>query len=372
MAEQGFTFAHVGTITLAATLGYTLPQPLFGLIVRRYGAHRLVLVAVVWCGLFYGAVGWASRFWLLLAAVALGGMGSALFHPAGSVVASAAHRRRRGASMSIFSVGGNAGAALSPLLMAAAIAWLGLRGTLVTVPLALATAAVLWLTRVRSAVPAAGGAEVRTQDRAAGRRAGGAAIAALALIVLFAMARAWYQVSLTTYLPLWIDSHAESRTAIAQVLFVLMGSVPAGSLLGGSLSDRVGRWPVMLAAFGLLVPVNAGLLAVGPAGSTAAVLALTAGIGFLLGMTYPVAIIMAQEAWPQNIGFAGALVMGLGWLPGGIGASALGVMADSAGLERALSTLVVPLLAGVAAIGGYAAIRWRRRSSSNASCASTP
>ena len=175
------------------------------------------------------------------------------------------------------------------------------------------------------------------------------------------MTRSWYQVSLTTYLPLWIDSYEGARTGMAQVLFVLVGSLPAGSLLGGALSDRVGRWQVVLAAAALLVFANGALLALGPGGAPAAVLLLTAAIGCLIGMTYPVAIIMAQEAWPRNIGLAGGLVMGLGWLPGGVGASAVGLLADSAGLERALSTLGVPLLVGVAAIGAYAVIRSRTR-----------
>ena len=392
VAEAGFSFAQVGTVTLVATLGMTLPQPLLGLVVKRFAAGRLVVVAVVWCGLFYGAVGLVPRFWPLLVVVALGGLGSALFHPAGSVAASVAHSRRRGASMSVFSVGGNVGAALSPLLMAAVIGWQGLRGTLVTVPLALVTAALLWLIPGRGAAPESvertlrRGAERRTapdpgtpestrdtgttaarsnameaageSPSASGARAAGTA---LGLIVLFAMTRSWYQVSLTTYLPLWIDSYEGARTGMAQVLFVLVGSLPAGSLLGGALSDRVGRWQVVLAAAALLVFANGALLALGPGGAPAAVLLLTAAIGCLIGMTYPVAIIMAQEAWPRNIGLAGGLVMGLGWLPGGVGASAVGLLADSAGLERALSTLGVPLLVGVAAIGAYAVIRSRTR-----------
>ena len=393
VAEEGFSFAQVGTVTLVATLGMTLPQPLLGLVVKRFDAGRLVLIAVVWCGLFYGVVGLVPRFWPLLAVVALGGLGSALFHPAGSVVASAAHSRRRGASMSIFSVGGNAGAALSPLLMAAVIGWQGLRGTLVTLPLAFATAALLWLIPGRGAAPDGlawpprRGAERRTDpgtvtpesnredgegtvERPRAKADGGPPVpatgtlvagAALSLIVLFAMARAWYQVSLTTYLPLWIDSYDGARTGLAQVLFVLVGALPAGSLLGGGLSDRVGRWQVVLAAAALLVFANGALLAVGPGGAPAVVLLLTAAIGCLIGMTYPVVIIMAQEAWPRNLGLAGGLVMGLGWLPGGVGASAIGLLADSGGLQRALSTLVVPLLVGVAAIGIYAVIRTRTR-----------
>ena len=478
VAEAGFSFAQVGTVTLVATLGMTLPQPLFGMLMRRFDAGRLVITAVLWCGLFYGLVGLAGSFWPLLVVVALGGLGSALFHPAGSVMASAARSRRRGAAMSIFSVGGNAGAALSPLLIAAVIGWQGLAATVVTIPLAAATAAILLLLTRYGAIPTAtagkalpgrrqrpadrdasaplrppetrfsrgntpaaaapartGGADSTEPARDAGdatestppsasaRGTGGAtpayppsgrhttaatsaaarkghresrladtapaaadrravpgapranaagsdradpatgaraAVLALALIVLFAMTRAWYQVSLTTYLPLWVAGHGGARVGIAQVLFVLAGSLPAGAVLGGALSDRVGRWQVVLTACVLLVPANAALLAVGPGGGPVPVLLLTAAIGCLIGATYPVAIIIAQEAWPRNIGLAGGMIMGLGWLPGGIGASAVGMMADNIGLARALATGAIPLLVGVLAIGGYALLNSRR------------
>ena len=191
------------------------------------------------------------------------------------------------------------------------------------------------------------------------RNGTGTAVLALGLITLFAMARAWYQVSLTTYLPLWVAQHDGAGVGIAQVLFVLAGSLPAGAVLGGALSDRVGRWQVVLAAGVLLVPANAALLAVGPGGGPGALLPLVAAIGCLIGATYPVAIIIAQEAWPRNIGLAGGMIMGLGWLPGGVGASAVGMMADSFGLARALATGVIPLLVGVLAVGGYAVLSAR-------------
>jgi FSR family fosmidomycin resistance protein-like MFS transporter len=389
VAEAGFSFAQVGTVTLVATLGMTLPQPLFGMLVRRFDAGRLVIAAVLWCGLCYGLVGLAGGFWPLLAVVALGGLGSALFHPAGSVVASAARSRRRGAAMSIFSVGGNAGAALSPLLMAAVLGWFGLAGTLVTIPLAAASGLILMLLARHGAVSAAtdglatAGRRGRcANDQAASEPAAGAepadsrhhrapapsadgangtAVLALALIVLFAMSRAWYQVSLTTYLPLWVAEHGSARVGIAQVLFVLAGSLPAGAVLGGALSDRVGRWQVVLAAAVLLVPANAALLTVGPGGAPATLLLLTAAIGCLIGATYPVAIIIAQEAWPRNIGLAGGMIMGLGWLPGGVGASAVGMMADNIGLARALATQAIPLAIGVLAVAAYALLTIRGR-----------
>ena len=321
-------------------------------------------------------------------------------------------------------MGGNAGAALSPLLLAAVIGRVGTPGTLVTIPLVAASSLILVLLSRHGAISAATGEITTTGRRRRRRRRAGdsaspeppaapqpagkqrrtgrlshggvtdaergpdptaaqagaedrarpkpdaregmasagtrAAVAALALIVLFAMCRAWYQVSLTTYLPLWVAGHDGARVGIAQVLFVLAGSLPAGAVLGGALSDRVGRWQVVLAAGVLLVPANAALLTVGPGGGPALLLPLTAAIGCLIGATYPVAIIIAQEAWPRNIGLAGGLIMGLGWLPGGVGASAVGMMADNVGLARALATQAVPLAVGVLAIGAYALLLARR------------
>jgi hypothetical protein len=71
-------------------------------------------------------------------------------------------------------------------------------------------------------------------------------------------------------------------------------------------------------------------------------------IGVLLGATFPISIVMAQETWPSGMGVASGLVMGLGWLPAGIGASVTGAIADRASLEVGLRTLVIPALVGVA------------------------
>ena len=70
-----------------------------------------------------------------------------------------------------------------------------------------------------------------------------------------------------------------------------------------------------------------------------------------------------RGAWPRNIGLAGGMIMGLGWLSGGVGASAVGMMADNIGLARALATQAIPLVIGVLAVAAYAllAVRGRHR-----------
>jgi MFS family permease len=88
--------------------------------------------------------------------------------------------------------------------------------------------------------------------------------------------------------------------------------------------------------------------------------ALAAFIGMLLGTTFPVSIVMAQETWPSGVGIASGLVMGLGWLPAGIGASVTGAIADRLSLEAGLRTLFVPALIGVGLVIVYGITQGRR------------
>jgi FSR family fosmidomycin resistance protein-like MFS transporter len=74
----------------------------------------------------------APNYPSVLAAAALIGAGSAIFHPESSRIARLASGGRHGLAQSIFQVGGNAGSAMGPLLAAwivnphgqASLAWL--------------------------------------------------------------------------------------------------------------------------------------------------------------------------------------------------------------------------------------------------------
>jgi FSR family fosmidomycin resistance protein-like MFS transporter len=107
--------------------------------------------------------------------------------------------------------------------------------------------------------------------------------------------------------------------------------------------------------FGLLVPVHWFFIsASGPLQWI-----LVGVMGMLLGATFPVSIVMAQETWTQGVGIASGLVMGLGWVPSGIGSSVTGMIADRSSLEVGLRTLVVPVLIGLGFIVLYGAVSRR-------------
>jgi FSR family fosmidomycin resistance protein-like MFS transporter len=179
----------------------------------------------------------------------------------------------------------------------------------------------------------------------------------LILIILAVMCRSWFQVSLVTYLPEWLQSQGWSPVNSGQMLTMLLISVSAGTLIGGLLSDRIGRWQVLALSLGLLGP-TAWLFMTSSGLAQAGLLALT---GALIGASFPVVVVMAQETWPRGVGLASALVMGLGWLPGGIGASFTGFVADQTSLSIALGWLIVAPVLGLGCTLMYAAVLRRHR-----------
>ncbi len=349
--QVGLSYEQIGTITLVGTTTMSLAQPIFGYFIDRWDSRRITAISVIWLGLVMALLGLSNSYWTLMAAVALAGLGSAAFHPAGaSVINKAAAGVKTGRAVSFFAVGGNVGSATSPLLLAFGLGLLGLKGTIVLLPVVIA--AGIWLV--------SGLGRESTGDREAHRarqsRAGQGFVIGLVLITVVSMTRSWFQLSLTTYLPAMLEGRGHSAIYGGQMLFVFSIFIGAGSLFGGILSDRYGRWQLLLASFALMGPAfwlfmqADGIVQFG----------FAAAIGFALGCTYPTTVVLAQEVWPRGLAMASGLVMGLGWWPGGLGATFTGRLADQVSLQSALEGLVVaPVLGALLMAGLGLALRAR-------------
>jgi FSR family fosmidomycin resistance protein-like MFS transporter len=351
----GLTYSQIGIIALVAGLSEALTQPFFGYLSDRWGAQRLTVLSIAWMGVLLGLVGFTWNYLSLIILVGLGVLGSAAFHPAGATLASAHAGKKRGLAASIFAVGGNIGSALSPLLVAVGVSWLGLPGTTIIMPIALLVSLILYgeFSRHRQAEVMHLAGHSSSQHRPA--IINPTVKLGLALIVVMVMCRSWVQVAFMTYLPQWIQSQGGSLTLGGQMLALFSVAAGVGSLAGGHLSDRIGRWQVLGLSMLLLGPMvwlflnSWGLWQVGFVGM----------IGILIGLSIPVAVVMAQETWPHGLGFASALVMGVGWAPGGLGASFTGFVADHYSLATSLHLLIFPPLLGLICILAYAALQRR-------------
>jgi FSR family fosmidomycin resistance protein-like MFS transporter len=333
--EFGLSYTLAGVVMLAWAVSSSVVQPLFGLWSDRRGAVWLLPTGLAAGGIGIGLAAAAPAYWLVLVFVVLSGLGTAAYHPEGSKFAAYASGDRRASGMSLFSIGGNLGYALGPIAATAVVVHLGLgSGLILAVPcLAVALVLLRLIPFLQGFAP----------ERGARPRWGGEdrpRALALLLAVIAMRNVGWF--SLVTFVPLYEVSigHSEAHGNRLLALMLLSGGI--GTLAAGPLADRIGRRPVLLGSLALNGPLVLVYLLVGGALGVAAI----ALVGALVIGTFGVTMVMGQEYLPQRIGLASGMTVGFAIGIGGVGAVAVGALADRVELESALYlAAAVPVLA---------------------------
>ena len=337
--QRGFSYGAAGVLILVTSVGSSAIQPLFGLGSDRLALPWLMPLGVLLAGLGVALVGVASSYPATAAAVAISGLGVASFHPEGARFANQISGDRRGQGMSFFSLGGNAGFALGPILVTPLVLLLGLHGTLLLAVIPALVAAVLAreLGRLRDVAAEKSAHVARSvaeEDRDADdwnafARLGG--VVALRSCVYF---------GLQAFVPLWFIHHlgtGEGTGNGALTAMLVAGAV--GTYSGGRIVDRVGRRRLVVGSTALTIPVLVALV-LAPSPLTAGL--MTALAGFLIILTFSITVVMSQEYLPSRLGLASGVSLGLAIGVGGVAAAAMGLVADAYGL-RTVMWLIVAL-----------------------------
>jgi MFS transporter, FSR family, fosmidomycin resistance protein len=326
-------FAQIGLITLAFQLTASLLQPVVGMVTDKRPQPFSLPIAMGCSLLGLLLLSVADSYPVILLAAAMVGLGSSVFHPESSRVARMASGGRYGFAQSLFQLGGSAGSAVGPLLAAfivvprgqGSIAWFSAAALLAIVLLANVST---WYARHPAMLARRG------------RRASAAipasplprpkVIGALAVILVLLFSKNVYTSSLSSYYTFYLIEKFQLSVPHAQyMLFGFLGAVAAGTFAGGPIGDRFGCKPVIwfsiLGAFpfALMLPY-AGLLWTG---------ILSVAIGLILASAFSAIIVYAQELLPGRIGLVAGMMFGFSFGLGGLGAAALGRMADVTGIE---------------------------------------
>jgi FSR family fosmidomycin resistance protein-like MFS transporter len=346
----GLTYTLAAVVMLAWAVSSSVVQPLFGLWSDRRGAVWLLPVGLAAGGVGIGLASAAPAYWLVLLFVVVSGLGTAAYHPEGSKFAAYASGNRRASGMSLFSIGGNLGYALGPIVATAIVVQLGLTGGLLLALPCLAVAVVLFLL-----IPFLEGFAPERGRRP--RWSGEDRPRAMALLLAVIAMRnvGWF--ALVTFVPLYEVSlgHSESHGNRLLSLMLLSGGI--GTLAAGPLADRVGRRPVLLGSLLLTGPLILAYLVVGGiAGAVALALVGACVIG-----TFGVTMVMGQEYLPRRIGMASGLTVGFAIGIGGVGAVLVGALADQIDLDSALYVAAAMPVAALALAVFLPSTRPRRR-----------
>ncbi|WP_337243858.1 MFS transporter [Luteimonas sp. gir] len=335
------SFGQIGGIALVYQITASLLQPWIGLYTDRHPMPYLLPagMAVTFVGIATLAA--AHSYPMLLLAAAIVGVGSATFHPEASRVARMGSGGRFGTAQSTFQVGGNTGQAIGPLLAAAvviphgqsAVAWLML----------VAGLAVFVLLRLTRWSVQHGQARLASL---AGRRGSGLprskVVQAIAVVAVLMFAKFVYIASFTNYFTFYLIERFGLGVQQSQVcLFLFLGAIALGTFAGGPVGDRIGRKAVIWISFLGVAPFALALPYVGLVAT--AVLAVV--IGLVMSSAFAALVVYAQEAVPGRVGMVSGVMFGLMFGIGGIGAAALGQLADARGIVWVYHvTAFLPLL----------------------------
>jgi FSR family fosmidomycin resistance protein-like MFS transporter len=346
--SYGLNFGQIGLITLAFQCTASLLQPVVGLYTDRRPLPYSLPVGMGSTLVGLLVLSQASSYSVILLAAALIGVGSSVFHPESSRVARLASGGRYGLAQSLFQVGGNFGQAIGPLLAAFIVVPRGQGSILWFSGAALLGMVVLvriggWYARNRAAT--------HPRNRGAGAEASplprGRVFLAIAVLVALLFSKNVYTASLSSYYTFYLIQRFDVSVQAAQIyLFIFLASLVVGLVLGGMVSDRVGRLPVIWFSILGVLPFTLALPYVG----LTATMILTVVIGLILSSAFPAILVYAQQLLPGKVGLVAGLFFGLSFGLGGLGAAALGELADRAGIDTVYRICsFLPLLGVLAA-----------------------
>jgi len=283
----------------------------------------------------------------------IAGIGVAAFHPEGYKFAGlASYEGRAATGMSYFSLGGNVGVGLGPAAVSIAIATWGAYGFSYIIPISVAAAIVLWhrvlpwaaaQPRVEfvASMPRGEGAGARPSVR-------GGAVAALVLLIVYVVVRSWVSTGISNFIPLYFTGIRHMHSTYGGIIAsVFLGAGAVGTLLGGLAADRWGHRLTLIASMAVLPPFL--WLITHGSGAWPIVGSVIGGMAAV--SSFAVAMVMAQGLIPHRIGLASGLIIGFAVGTGGIGATALGAVADRWGVVSAMNlTALLPVAAAVLAL----------------------
>jgi FSR family fosmidomycin resistance protein-like MFS transporter len=323
------SFTQIGLITLAYQLAASILQPIVGLYTDKRPKPFSQIFGMLFTMSGIVLLSYAANFSMIILAVVLVGIGSSIFHPEASRISFLASGGKRGLAQSIFQLGGNAGTAIGPLLVALIVVpntqyyiiWfvvVAMIGLMVLSRIAFWYQSHLSLRANKKAVidlPNLSQTKI---------------ILSVVILMVLIFSKFFYMASMSSYFTFYLMDKFYLSVQDAQFHLVLfLASCAIGTLIGGPLGDKFGRkyviWFSVLGAapFTLLLPYVdlfwTGILSV--------------IIGTIISSAFPAILVFAQELLPKKLGMVSGLFYGFAFGMGGLGSALLGNLADHTSID---------------------------------------
>lgn len=344
--NYNLSFTQIGLITLAYQLAASILQPMVGLYTDKKPQPFWQMYGMLFTLAGIVTLAYASSFNIVLVAVILVGIGSSIFHPESSRISFLASGGKRGLAQSIFQLGGNAGTAIGPLLVAFIvvprsqyhIVWFAL---IAIVALFVLYRIAFWYQN-HLILRAKKKSDIILPDLTKRQ----VTMSVIILLVLI-FSKFFYTASISSYFTFYLMDKFQLSIQDAQFhLFWFLAACAVGTLIGGPLGDKFGRkyviWFSVLGAapFTLLLPYVdlfwTGIISV--------------IIGMIISSAFPAILVYAQELLPKKLGMVSGLFYGFAFGMGGLGSALLGSLADKTSITYIYQLCAYLPLIGIVAL----------------------
>jgi len=339
--SMGLSYTMAGVILLVSNFASSITQPLFGVIADKRSQGWLIPVGIFLASISFSLTGIAPGYITLLILVFFSGMGVAAFHPEGFRMAHYFTGKKQATGMSIFSVGGNFGFALGPMILAYVITFWHLKGTLFFSAIGIPATLLFMFAVPKLNEPII---KFKENEKLLPKKAPPTfkAWATLFLLILIVTMRSWTNMGVVTYIPFYYINYLHGNPLYAgKLVFVFLVSGTIGTLAGAPFADRFGHRTLLMGSFLFSTPLLFLLPRI-----QGNIIFLVIGIaGMILISSFSVTVVMAQTIIPQYLGLAAGFMVGFAIGTGGIGVTLLGKVADIWSVPVALKTIAfMPIL----------------------------
>lgn len=340
------SFTQIGLITFAYQMAASILQPFVGLYTDKKPQPYSQIYGMLFtlCGIIL--LSFANHFYIIIISVILVGIGSSIFHPEASRISFLASGGKRGLAQSVFQLGGNAGTAIGPLLVALLVVPNDQRYILIFV--IVATIALFVLRHIavwydnHLTLRSKKKVEIILPDLSQTK-----IIISVVILLVLIFSKFFYMASMSSYFTFYLIEKFNLSVQDAQFhLFLFLASCAVGTLMGGPMGDKFGRkyviWFSVLGAapFALLLPY-VDLFWTG---------VLSVIIGLIISSAFPAILVYAQELLPKKLGMVSGLFYGFAFGMGGLGSALLGYTADHIGIEKVYEICAYLPLIGIIAL----------------------
>jgi FSR family fosmidomycin resistance protein-like MFS transporter len=315
-----------------------LLNPFIGYLADKISLRYFIILAPAVTASLMSLLGLVSDYWTLAILLFVTGISVAAFHAPAPAMIARISGDQLGKGMSFFMASGELGRTVGPLLAVWAVSIWTLEGSYPLMFAGWLTSAILyWRLRSVAARP----------DKPQNIQLLIPVIRRLFVPLMgITLPREFLITALAVYLPTFMSLEGASLWVAGASLSIWELAGVGGALMGGTLSDRLGREKVLLAA-----AVSSSLLMLLFLGVEGWLLVpVLLALGFTALSTSPVMLAIVQEHLPNNRALANGLFLSITFLTRPLAAFILGLIGDNFGLRSAFFWSTIISLAAVPVI----------------------